>query len=80
MPRLDYRVLIEPLVPEDGGGFVATAPDLPGCMSDGETPEDALPTCKMPSRPGSRKRVRLAGPCPSLHNDTLRPNSWIMLY
>jgi predicted RNase H-like HicB family nuclease len=42
MPRLDYRVLIEPLVPEDGGGFVATAPDLPGCMSDGETPEDAI--------------------------------------
>jgi antitoxin HicB len=27
---------------EDGGGFVATVPDLPGCMSDGETPEAAL--------------------------------------
>jgi len=42
MPKLDYPVLIEPLPREDGGGFVATAPDLPGCMSDGETPEDAL--------------------------------------
>jgi predicted RNase H-like HicB family nuclease len=40
--KLDYRVLIEPLAQADGGGFVATAPDLPGCMSDGETPEDAL--------------------------------------
>ena len=42
MTRLDYPVVIEPLLPEDGGGFVATVPDLPGCMSDGETPEEAL--------------------------------------
>jgi len=42
MTKLDYPVLIEPLTPEDGGGFLATVPDLPGCMSDGETPEEAL--------------------------------------
>jgi predicted RNase H-like HicB family nuclease len=40
--KLEYPVLIEPLSPEDGGGFLATVPDLPGCMSDGETPEEAL--------------------------------------
>ena len=40
MEKLDYPVLIEPLPVEDGGGFVATVPDLPGCMSDGETPEE----------------------------------------
>jgi predicted RNase H-like HicB family nuclease len=39
---LRYPVLIEPLSDEDGGGFLATVPDLPGCMSDGETPEEAL--------------------------------------
>lgn len=42
MAKLEYPVLIEPLGPDDGGGFLATAPDLPGCMSDGETPEEAL--------------------------------------
>ena len=42
MPDLDYPVIIEPLSPEDGGGFIATVPDLPGCMSDGETAEAAL--------------------------------------
>jgi len=42
MPKLDYPVIIEPLQLEDGGGFIATVPDLPGCMSDGDTPEDAL--------------------------------------
>lgn len=42
MAALEYPVLLEPLSPEDGGGFLATAPDLPGCISDGETPEEAL--------------------------------------
>ena len=37
----DYPVIIEPLSEEDGGGFLATVPDLPGCMSDGETREEA---------------------------------------
>ena len=37
-----YTIVIEPLLAEDGGGFIATVPDLPGCMSDGETPQEAL--------------------------------------
>lgn len=41
MPHPDYPVLIEPLALEDGGGYLATVPDLPGCMSDGETRESA---------------------------------------
>ena len=42
MTALHYPVVIEPLSPEDGGGFVALVPDLPGCMSDGSTPEEAV--------------------------------------
>ncbi len=42
MQTLDYAVLVEPLPQLEGGGFVATVPDLPGCMSDGDTPEEAL--------------------------------------
>ena len=42
MNKLEYTVIVEPLSAEDGGGFIATVPDLPGCMSDGETPEEAL--------------------------------------
>ena len=38
----NFRVFVEPLVPDLGGGFVAYAPDLRGCMSDGETPGEAL--------------------------------------
>lgn len=42
MSPLAYRVVIEPLSPADGGGYFATVPDLPGCMSDGDTAEEAL--------------------------------------
>jgi len=38
---VSYPVMLSPLPPEDGGGFLATVPDLPGCMSDGSTPEEA---------------------------------------
>jgi len=36
------RVELRPLTEEEGGGWLASFPDLPGCMSDGETPEEAL--------------------------------------
>ena len=37
-----YPFTIRPLSETDGGGFAIEYPDLPGCISDGETPEDAL--------------------------------------
>lgn len=42
MTSLRYAVIVHPLSQDDGGGYGATVPDLPGCMSDGETPEAAL--------------------------------------
>ena len=39
---LNYPLVVEPLPLEEGGGFIAIVPDLPGCMSDGETPEEAV--------------------------------------
>jgi antitoxin HicB len=38
----DYPVEVRPLAADDGGGWLATFPDLPGCMGDGETPEAAI--------------------------------------
>lgn len=42
MKPQDYEIDIVPLTPEDGGGFAAIAPEVPGCRSDGDTPEEAL--------------------------------------
>lgn len=42
MKAQDYRIVITPLPEEEGGGFFAEIPDLPGCHSDGGTPHEAL--------------------------------------
>jgi predicted RNase H-like HicB family nuclease len=38
----EYRFTIRPLTEEEGGGYLIEFPDLPGCMSDGETIEEAI--------------------------------------
>ena len=40
--RLTYPIVIEILALEDGGGFLALAPDLPRCMGNGDSPEEAV--------------------------------------
>ena len=37
-----YPIYVAPLSDEDGGGWIALVHDLPGCMGDGETPEEAI--------------------------------------
>lgn len=41
MSATEYRIEIKALSEADGGGYLAWVPDLPGCMSDGETPSEA---------------------------------------
>lgn len=36
---MKFRVLLEP---SDEGGFTAVVPSLPGCISEGETRDEAL--------------------------------------
>jgi len=42
MNKLEYPFEMKPLSAEDGGGWLIIFPDLAGCMSDGETPEEAI--------------------------------------
>jgi antitoxin HicB len=37
-----YPFTIRSLSAEDGGGYLIEYSDLPGCHSDGETPEEAI--------------------------------------
>lgn len=37
-----YAHVVAPLSEEDGGGYMITFPDLPGCMSDGDTLDEVL--------------------------------------
>ncbi len=39
---VEYPMVVSRLKPDDGGGYLVEVPDLPGCVSDGETTEEAL--------------------------------------
>lgn len=42
LPFEAYPHVVAPLSEEDGGGYLMTFPDLPGCMSDGDTLDEVL--------------------------------------
>jgi antitoxin HicB len=42
MRKLEYPITLRPLARDGGGGWLAEFPDLPGCMADGATPEEAM--------------------------------------
>lgn len=41
-PPIEYPFEVRPLSKDEGGGYAITFPDLPGCRSDGATPEEAI--------------------------------------
>jgi antitoxin HicB len=62
-------IFIEPLSEDDGAGFLATVPDLPGCRSDGETYEEALANVQSAIQEWLEEWVDLGRPIrePSVH-------------
>ena len=42
MTHFDYPITIRPLTEQEGSGFLAEVPDLPGCMADGQTVDEAM--------------------------------------
>jgi antitoxin HicB len=60
----DYRIVIDRLPIGDGGGFVASVPDLPGCMSDGKTREEAAHNIEDAIRAWIEEARRLGRPIP----------------
>jgi antitoxin HicB len=39
---MNYDIVVRPIPEDQGGGFMGFVPDLQGCMSDGDTPEEAF--------------------------------------
>lgn len=38
----DYPIDLSPIPKDEGGGYMVTFPDLPGCIADGDTVEEAI--------------------------------------
>jgi predicted RNase H-like HicB family nuclease len=59
-----YAHVVEPLAEEDGGGYLTTFPDLPGCLSDGETMEEALSNARDAFSAWMSARAHMGKPIP----------------
>jgi hypothetical protein len=75
IPDVPYRFTIRPLPADEGGGYLTEFPDLPGCMSDGATIEEAITNgstrCAAGSRRCAPKGIRFPHrPAPERHEPT----------
>lgn len=64
----DFPFDLRPLSKAEGGGWLITWPDLPGCMSDGDTPEEAIGNGRDAFKSWisvRQKNLKLATPKPS---------------
>ncbi len=69
MTELEYRFTVRPLTSEEGGGYLIEFPDLPGCISDGETVEEAIANGAGAKRDWIAAMVQAGRPVPSPTGD-----------
>ena len=50
----DYPIHVDPISEDEGGGYLVTIPDLPGCVADGETIDAAVAEARDAFRAGRR--------------------------
>ena len=55
IPDVPYRSVVRPLTDEEGGGYLIEFPELQGCMSDGESVEEAIINGSTRCKAGSRR-------------------------
>ena len=60
-----HRFEVRPLPEKEGGGWLVTFPDLPGCMADGESVEQAVAEAADAEESWLRTREELGVPEPS---------------
>jgi predicted RNase H-like HicB family nuclease len=70
-----YTHVVEPLSAEDGGGYLISFPDLPGCMSDGETIDEAITNGRDAFSAWMSARIHIGKPIPkpTRHGETSAP-------
>lgn len=70
-----YTHMVEPLSDQDGGGYLITFPDLPGCMSDGETIEETMIHGRDAFSAWMSARIHLGKPIPkpTRHGESADP-------
>lgn len=65
-----YEVTLRPLSADEGGGWFATVPDLPGCMGDGDTEMEAIEDVRLAALEWADMAIMQGEkiPAPARHN------------
>ncbi len=78
---LDYNILIEKLTEDDGGGYIARVPALPGCIADADTPEELIPKIfnAIDDYIALKKKLNQSIPTPEHYNTDIVPSGKMSL-
>ena len=74
--KLKYPVTIRPLTKEEGGGYLVEFPDLPGCIADGETVEEALNEAESAMKSWIKTAKSFGDPVPEPSISTKYSGQW----
>ncbi|MEM7478211.1 MAG: type II toxin-antitoxin system HicB family antitoxin [Planctomycetota bacterium] len=68
---MNYPIVVLPLPEEDGGGYAGVVLDLKGCISDGDTPEEAVANAQLAAQEwlSEQKRLGREVPEPGCHGE-----------
>lgn len=75
---IDYPFTVRHLSQEEGGGYLAEAMDLNGCIADGETIEDAVHNLEDAITSWIRTSEQLGRPIPSPSDDQQFSGKWVV--
>ncbi len=75
---IDYPFTVRRLSAEEGGGYLAEAIDLNGCMADGETVEEAIHHLEDAIVSWVKTAEELGRPVPAPSQDTLYSGKWVV--
>ena len=76
--NLNYPFTIRQLSNEEGGGFLIEYPDLPGCMADGETIEEAIHNLEDAINSWIKTAKELGHPIPQPMDDSGFSGKWVV--
>ncbi len=72
-----YPVMIQELGPEEGEGFLVEILDLPGCIADGKTEEEALKNAGEAIREWTTAATALGRPVPEPKSTEHYSGKWL---
>lgn len=72
MSDVFYPTLIRDMDQEDGAGYIALVLDLPGCFSDGDTPEEAMVNARLAALEWIDEAIRLGREVPEPNSSFAR--------